>query len=118
MTKTTFKEKSMKKQSLVIKEASNIQHQTQGRPNNFPQHQTYQKGGCTQLFKEQLHIYVNFCQKLACICGFWPKTCMYTRLLAKNPLMYVTFGQKPAYTKKEVAKSRPRVKPIKGSVNG
>ena len=34
MTKTTFKEKSMKKQSLVAKEASNRQHQTPGRPNH------------------------------------------------------------------------------------
>ena len=94
MTKTTFKEKSMKKRSLVTKEASNRQHQTQGRPNhthnppnNFPQHQTHQKGGCTRLYKEQLH-------------------------------MYATFGQKPAYTEKTVVKSKPRVKPIKGSVNG
>ena len=59
MTKTTFKEKSMKRWSLVTKEASNKQHQTQGRPNhthnppsNFPQHQTHQKGGCTLLFKK------------------------------------------------------------------
>ena len=41
----------MKKQSLVTKEASNKQHQTQGRPNhthnppnNFPQHQTHHVG--------------------------------------------------------------------------
>ena len=125
MTKTTLKEKSMKRESLVIKEASNRQHQNQGRPNhthnppnNFPQHQTHQKGGCTRLFKEQMHIYVTFVQKGACICGFWPKTCMYTRLLAKNPCMYATVGQKPMYTEKTVVKSRPRVKPIKGSVNG
>ena len=32
--------------------------------------------------------------------------------------MYVTFGQKPAYTEKVVVKRRPRVKQIKGSVNG
>ena len=94
MSKTTFKEKSMKKRSLVIKEASNRQHQIQGRnnhthnpPKNFPQHQTHQKGGCTRLFKEQLR-------------------------------MYSTFGQKFTYTEKAVVKSRPRVKPIKGSVNG
>ena len=125
MTRTIFKEKSMKKQSLVTKEASNRQHQTQGRPNhthnppkNFLQHQTHQKGGCTQLFKEQLHIYTNFGQKAACIRGFWPNTCMYTQLLAKTPRMYVTFGQKPAYTEKTMVKSRPRVKPIKESVNG
>ena len=115
----------MKKRSLVTKEASNKQHQSQGRPNhthnppsNFPQHQTHQKGGCTQLFKEQLRIYTNFGQNAACIRGFWPKTCMYTWLLAKNPCMYTTFGQKPAYIEKIVVKSRPRVKPIKWSVNG
>ena len=115
----------MKRQSLVTKEASNRQHQTQKRPkhthnpsNNFPQHQTHQKGGCTRLFKEQLRIYVTFGQKPGCIRGFWPKTCVYTQLLAKNPHMYVTFGQKPAYTEKAVVKSRTRVKPIKGSVNG
>ena len=125
MTKTTFKEKSMKRRPLVIKEASNRQHQTQGRPNhthnppsNFPQHQTHQKGGCMRLFKEQLRIYATFGQKTACIRGFWPKTYVYTRLLAKNPRMYTYFGQKPAYTKKTVVKSMPRVKPIKGSVNG
>ena len=67
MTKTTSKEKSMEKRSLVTKEASNKQRQTQGRPNhthnppkNFPQHQTHEKGGCTRLFKEQLRIYVNY----------------------------------------------------------
>ena len=74
MTKTTFKEKLMKKRSLVIKEASNREHQTQGRsnhthnpPNNFPQYQTCQKGGCTQLFKEQLRMYATFGQKSAYI---------------------------------------------------
>src|SRR5713226_5447030 len=96
MTKTTFKEKTFKKRSLVTKEASNRQHQTQGRPNhthnppnNFPQHQTHQKGGCTRLFKEQLRIYVTFGQKAACIRGFWPKTCLYTQLLAKHLRMYM-----------------------------
>ena len=125
MTKTTSKEKSMKKQFLVAKEASNRQHQTQGRPNhthnpptNFPQHQTHQKGGCMRLFKEKLHIYATFRQKATCIHGFWPKTYMYMQLLAKNPCMYVTFGQKPTYIEKTVVKSRPMVKPIKGSVNG
>ena len=115
----------MKKQSLVIKEVSNRQHQTQGRPNhthnppnNFPQHQTHQKGGCTWLFKEQLRIYMTFGQKSACIRGFWPKTCVYTWLLAKNPCMYATFGQKPKYTEKTLLKIKPRVKPIKGSVVG
>ena len=52
---------------------------------------------------------------------------MYMWILAKNlrvyatfgqKSVYVTFGQKPVYTKKTVVKSRPRVKPIKGSVNG
>ena len=59
MTRTNFKEKSMKKQSLVTKEAINRQHQypripnhTHNPPNNFPQHQNHQKGGCMQLFKE------------------------------------------------------------------
>ena len=125
MTKTTFKEKSMKKQSLVTKEASNRQPHTQripnhthNPPNNFPQHQTNQKGGCMRLFKEQLRIYANFGQKDACIHGFWPKTCVYTRILAKNMRMYANFGQKPAYTEKTVVKIRPRVKPINGSVNG
>src|SRR5713226_7820443 len=107
MTKTTFKEKSMKKWYLVTKEASNREHQTQGRPNhthnppiNFPQHQTHQKGGCTRLYKEHLRIYVTLGPKPA-----WKST--YTRLLAKNPRMYATFGQKPAWTEKAVVKSRP-----------
>ena len=134
MSKTTFKQKLMKKRSLVTKAASNRQHQTQGRPshthnppNNFPQHQTHQKGGCTRLYKEQLRMYMNFGQKPECIHGFLPKTCVYTRILAKNPRMYATFGQKPAcirdfwpkftYAEKSVVKSRPRVKPIKQSVN-
>ena len=85
MTKTTFKEKLMKKRSLVTKEASNKQHQTQGRPNhthnppkNFPQHQTHQKGGCTQLFKKQLRLYATFRQKATCVHRFWPKTYVYT----------------------------------------
>ena len=84
MTKTTFKEKSMKIRSLVIKEASNRQHQNQGRPNhthnpanNFPQHQNHQKGGCMRLFKAQLHIYVTFGQKDACIRVFWPKIYLF-----------------------------------------
>ena len=51
----------------------------------------------TQILAKTLHVYVT---------------------LAKNPRMYMTFGQKPAYTEKTVVKSRPRVKPIKGSVNG
>ena len=51
MTETNFKEKSMKKQYLVTKEASNRPDQNPGRPNhthnppnNFPQHQTQPKG--------------------------------------------------------------------------
>ena len=63
-------------------------------------------------------MYTDFSQKPACIRDFYPKTCMYTRLLAKNLRMYATFGQKPTYTEKTVVKIRPRVKPIKGSVNG
>ena len=96
MAKTNFKEKSMKRQSLVTKEAYNRQYQNQRRPNhthnppnNFPQHQTHQKGGCTQLFKEQLHIYTTFGQKDACIRGFWKK----------NLRVYVTFGQKSMYVR-------------------
>ena len=115
----------MKKWSLVTKEASNRQHQTQGKPNhthnppnNFPQHQTHQKGGCTRLFKEQLRIYATFGQKPECIRGFWPKNYMYMKLLTKKTHMYLTFGQKPMYTEKAVVKSRPQVKQIKGSVNG
>ena len=84
MTKTTFKEKSMKDRSLVTKEASNRQHQTQRRPNhthnqpsNFPQHQTHQKGGRPRLFEEQLHIYGTFGQKSVYVRDFWPKTCIY-----------------------------------------
>ena len=106
---------------MVMKEAINRQHQNPRRPNhthnppsNFPQHQTHQKGGCTRLFKEQLRMYMTFGQKDACICRFWPKTCMYTQLLAKNLGVYVTFGQKPAYIEKAVVKRRPRVKPIMG----
>ena len=56
-----------------------------------------QKGGCTRLFKEQLRMYVTFGQKATCIRGFWPKTCMYMRILAKNMHVYMTFGQKLAY---------------------
>ena len=104
MTRTTFKEKSMKNQSLVTKEASTRQHQNTGRPNhthnppdNFPQHQTQPKE----------RMYMTFGQEPTCICGF----------LAKNPRMYLTFIQKPVYTEKKVVKSRPKLKLIKGSVN-
>ena len=51
MTKTTFKQKSMKKRSLATKEAINRHHKNLGRPkhthnppNNFPQHKTQPKG--------------------------------------------------------------------------
>ena len=103
----------------------NRQHQNPGRPNHThkPPATSHkiklnQKGGCTWLFKEQMCIYVTFGQKDACIRGFWPKTYVYTWLLAKTPRMYVTFFQKHVYTEKTVVKIRPRVKPIKGSVNG
>ena len=33
----------------------------------------------------------------AYIRDFWPKTCMYTRILAKNLCVYVMFSQKYAY---------------------
>ena len=104
MTKTTFKEKSMKKRSLVTKEASNRQHQTQGRPNhthnppsNFPQHQTHQKGGCMRLYKEHLRIYVTFGQKSAYVRDFWPKIRIY---------------------REGSGKKQAKAKQIKGSVNG
>ena len=42
---------------------------------------------------------VRDCIKNICVC---------TQLLAKNPHMYVTFVQKPAYTEKAVVKIRPR----------
>ena len=81
----------MKNQSLVTKEASNRQHQTQGRPNhihnppkNFPQYQTQKKGACMRLFKEQLHIYVTFGQKSAYVRGFSPKTFVYKEDSGKN----------------------------------
>ena len=87
MTNTTFKEKSMKKWSLVMKEVVNRQHQNAGRPshthnppNNFPHQTQPKKGGCTRLYKEQQH-------------------------------MYATFSQKPVYTEKKVVKTRPRFKP-------
>ena len=116
MNKTTFKEKSMIRWSLVTKEASNRQQQMQERPNhthnspnNFLQHQTHQKGGCTRLFKEQrcvyvtfgqnLNVYMDFGQKPACICDFWPKLHVCTRILAKNLHVYVTFGQKSVYVR-------------------
>ena len=51
MTITNFKEKSMKKWSLVMKEVVNKQHQNPGRPShthnppsNFPQHEAQPKG--------------------------------------------------------------------------
>ena len=42
---------------------------------------------------------VRDCIKNSCIC---------TRLLAKNPRIHATVGQKPAYTEKAVVKSRSR----------
>ena len=61
--------------------------------------------------------YAAFGQKPACIRDFWPKTYLYTQLLAKNLRMYMNFIQKPTYTEKKVVKIRKRVKPPKGSVN-
>ena len=91
MTKTTFKEKSMKKGSLVIKEVVNRQHRnpkrlnhTHNPPNNFPQHQTHQKGGCTRLYKEQLHMYGTYGQKSVYVCDFQPKTRIYREGSGKN----------------------------------
>ena len=104
MTKNTFKEKSMKNRSLVTKEASNRQHQTQGRPNhthnppnNLPQHQTHQKGGCTRLYKEQLRMYATFGKKSAYVRDFQPKNHVY---------------------REGSGKKQAKGKPIKGSVNG
>ena len=42
-------------------------------------------------------MYATFGQNVACIHGFWPKTYVYTRILAKNLCVYVTFVQKSAY---------------------
>ena len=89
MTRTTFKEKSMKKRSLVTKEVANRQHQypripkhTQNPPkNNFP-HQTKPKG----------RMYVSVRRTIAYVRDFWPKTYMYTWILAKNLHVYTTFG--------------------------
>ena len=82
MTKTTFKERSMKKQSLVTKEASNRQHQAQGRPNTLTTHpETSHNIKLTK--REDVHDCLN-------------NNCVYTRLLAKNMYVYVYFGKKPA----------------------
>ena len=60
MTRTTFKEKSMKTRSLVTTEAINRQHQnpigprhTHNPPNNFSHQKIDQKGGCMRPFKTQ-----------------------------------------------------------------
>ena len=104
MTKTTFIEKSMKNRSLVTKEASNKQHQTQGRPNhthnppnNFPQHQTHQKGGCTRLYKEQLRMYATYGHKSVYVRDCSPQTRVY---------------------REGSGKKQDKGKTIKGSVNG
>ena len=64
----------MKKWSLVTKEVSIRQHQTQGRPNhthnppsNFPQHQTQPKG----------RMYATFGQKSVYVREFWTKIHLY-----------------------------------------
>ena len=124
MTKTNFKEKSMKKQSLVTKEASNRQHQTHGRPTTLTTHPATShnikltkmedghdclKNSCvyTQLLAKKLHVYADFGQKHACIGNFWPKIHVCTQLLAKNRVYREGSGKKQA-----------KAKPIKGSVNG
>ena len=124
MTRTTFKEKSMKRWSLVIKEASNRQHRPKEDPTTLTSHpetshniKLTKREDVRDCLKNSC-IYATFGQKTACICRFWPKTCVYTRLLAKNPRMYATFGQKSVYIEKAVVKSSPRVKPINGSVIG
>ena len=84
MTRTTFKEKSMKKQSLDTKEVANRQHQYPGRPihthnppSNFPHQNEQKKGGCTRLFKEHQRVYVTFGQKPSYVHDFQSKTCVY-----------------------------------------
>ena len=74
-----------------MKEVVKKQHQNPGRPNhthnppnNFPQHQTHQKGVCMWMFKEQLHIYMNFGQKSTHVHDFWPKTYVYREDSGKN----------------------------------
>ena len=44
-------------------------------------------------------MYATFGQKPACIRDFWPKTYVYTWILAKNLRVYMTFGQKSVYVR-------------------
>ena len=39
----------------------------------------------------------TFKEKSMYIHDFWPKSCMYTWILAKNLCVYATFGQKSTY---------------------
>ena len=104
MTKTTFKEKSMKKRSLVTKKHPTDNIRPKENPTTLTSHPTTSHN--IKLTKRED---VRDCLKNNCVC---------TRLSAKNLHMYMTFGQKPTYREKAVVKSRPSVKPIKGSVNG
>ena len=74
MNRTTLKEKSMKKWSLVTKEAVTRQHQyprrpnhTHNKPNNFHSSQSNSKQSHTQLFAENLGTYTGIKEKAACI---------------------------------------------------
>ena len=85
MTRTNFKEKSMKNRSLVTKEAVKDTIRTQENQTTLTTHpetshniKLNQKGGCPRLFKEKLRIYATFGQKLACIRDFWLKICVCT----------------------------------------
>ena len=91
MTRTTFKEKSMKKGSMVTKEAVNRQHQYLGRPshthnppNNFAHQKLNQKGGCTRLLKEQQHMYMPFQLKLVYVHDCSTKTRVYKENCGKK----------------------------------
>ena len=100
MTKTTFKEKSMKKQSLVTKEASNRQHQPKEDPTTLTTHPATSHN--IKLTKrEDVHdclknnyVYRRLLAKnprgWAYVRDFWPKNCVYR-------LIYMTFGQNPVY---------------------
>ena len=42
-------------------------------------------------------MYATVQRTVAYVHYFWPKTCMYTQILAKKLRVYTTFNQKPAY---------------------
>ena len=113
MTKTTFKEKSMKRGLWSQKNYPTDNIRPKEDPTTLTTHPTtshnikltkmedvhdYLKNSCvyTWLLAKKLHVYAVFCQKPTCICDFWPKIRVCTWLLAKNLSVYVDFGQKPA----------------------